>query len=196
MGRKDVGKMKRLILGSQSPRRKELLELACYTFEVRPSSAEEIIEEGMSPEEAVIHLSRLKAEAISISEDEVLVTSDTVVVMDGNILGKPEDISEAKAYLSELSGQTHQVYTGVCIRSIKECQTFHVMTDVEFFSLSDNEIETYIQTGEVWDKAGAYGIQGKGALFVQRIHGDYYSVVGLPISRLTRELSRWGISSN
>ena len=188
--------MKRLILGSQSPRRKELLQLAGYTFEVRPSSAEEIIEDGMSPEEAVIHLSRLKAEAISISEEEVLVTSDTVVVLDGNILGKPEDVSEAKAYLSGLSGQTHQVYTGVCIRSINKCQTFHVITDVEFFPLSENEVETYIQTGEVWDKAGAYGIQGKGALFVERIHGDYYSVVGLPISKLSRELSHWGISSD
>ncbi|SFJ16230.1 septum formation protein [Halobacillus dabanensis] len=188
--------MKQLILGSQSPRRKELLDLAGYTFEVRPSSAEEIIEEGMSPEGAVLHLSRLKAEAVTITADEVLLTSDTVVVLDGKILGKPEDVPEAKDYLSRLSGQVHQVYTGVCIRTEEESQTFYVTTDVHFYPLKEKEIETYIQTGEVWDKAGAYGIQGRGALFVEKIHGDYYSVVGLPISRLSRELSQWGIYSD
>lgn len=188
--------MKRLILGSQSPRRKELLDLAGYAFEVRPSSAKEIIEEGMSPEEAVLHLSRLKAEAITISENEVLLTSDTVVVLDGKILGKPEDVSEARDYLSSLSGQIHQVYTGVCICSKEECQTFYVTTDVHFYPLTEKEIEAYIHTGEVWDKAGAYGIQGRGSLFVEKIHGDYYSVVGLPIARLSRELSQWGIFSD
>lgn len=185
--------MKTLVLGSQSPRRKELLELAGYEFSVRPSEAAEHIKEGMSPEEAVIHLSKVKAEAVLITDEEVLLTSDTVVAQGGEILGKPQGIGEAKSYLKKLSGGSHEVYTGVCIRTSEKTQTFFVSTEVTFFPLSDEEIDAYIETGEVWDKAGAYGIQGRGALFVKEIKGDYYSVVGLPISRVVRELKPMGI---
>ncbi|CDQ24531.1 Maf family protein [Halobacillus karajensis] len=185
--------MKRLILGSQSPRRKDLLHLAGYDFEVRPSRAEEIMEKTLSPDEAVLYLARFKAEAISLKENEVLLTSDTVVVQDNEILGKPADLQEARNHLKRLSGRTHQVYTGVCISTVEEQKEFFVLTDVTFFPLTDDEIDDYIETGEVWDKAGSYGIQGKGALFVEKIHGDYYSVVGLPLARVVRELKTFGI---
>lgn len=185
--------MKRLVLGSQSPRRKELLELAGYEFEVRPSNADEVIEEGMSPEEAVLHLARVKAENVKVDENEVLLTSDTVVVYNGEILGKPKDDQEARKYLRLLSDTTHEVYTGVCLKTNQTVDTFDVKTEVTFFRLSENEIDAYIRTGEAWDKAGGYGIQGKGSLFVEKIHGDYYSVVGLPLSRVARELKRLGI---
>ncbi|CDQ18180.1 septum formation protein [Halobacillus karajensis] len=186
-------RMKRLILGSQSPRRKDLLHLAGYDFEVRPSRAEEIMEKTLSPDEAVLYLARFKAEAISLKENEVLLTSDTVVVQDNEILGKPADLQEARNHLKRLSGRTHQVYTGVCISTVEEQKEFFVLTDVTFFPLTDDEIDDYIETGEVWDKAGSYGIQGKGALFVEKIHGDYYSVVGLPLARVVRELKTFGI---
>ncbi|WP_394217921.1 Maf family protein [Halobacillus trueperi] len=186
--------MKGLVLGSQSPRRKELLELAGFAFEVRPSNAEEVIEEGMSPEEAVLHLARVKAENVKVDESEVLLTSDTVVVYNGEILGKPKDDQDARKYLRTLSDTTHEVYTGVCLKTNQTVDRFHVKTEVTFYNLSDDEIDAYIRTGEAWDKAGGYGIQGKGSLFVEKIHGDYYSVVGLPLSRVARELKRLGIS--
>ncbi|WP_281975919.1 Maf family protein [Halobacillus litoralis] len=184
-----------LVLGSQSPRRKELLELAGYRFVVRSSEVEEVIEEGMTPEEAVLHLSQVKSESIELLEDEVLLTSDTVVSVDGRILGKPANFSDARSYLQQLSGRTHEVFTGVYLRTNEESCTFFVQTDVTFYDLLDNEIEWYLSTGEIWDKAGAYGIQGKGALFVEKIDGDYYSVVGLPISRVSRELRTFNVSS-
>ncbi|GEN51922.1 Maf family protein [Halobacillus faecis] len=185
--------MKRLVLGSQSPRRKELLELAGFEFDIRPSNAEEVIEEGMSPEEAVLHLARVKAENVKVDESEVLLTSDTVVALNGEILGKPKDDQEARLYLRTLSGTTHKVYTGVCLKTNQSVDLFYVQTEVTFYALSEEEVDAYIRTGEVWDKAGGYGIQGKGSLFVEKINGDYYSVVGLPLSRVARELKRLGI---
>lgn len=193
MFRKDDIGMMRLVLGSQSPRRKELLELAGYEFDIRPSNADEVIEEGMSPEEAVLHLARMKAENVEVEESEVLLTSDTVVVNNGGILGKPKSEQEARKYLSSLSDTTHEVYTGVCLKANRTVDMFHVKTEVTFYKLSEEEIDAYIETGEAWDKAGGYGIQGKGSLFVEKIHGDYYSVVGLPLSRVARELKRLGI---
>ncbi|RWZ59938.1 septum formation inhibitor Maf [Halobacillus fulvus] len=185
-----------LILGSQSPRRKELLESAGFSFEVRASGADESLQEGIDPEEAVRELSGRKSETIQLEAGEVLLTADTVVALQGEILGKPVDHQEACHFLRSLSGVQHDVYTGVTIRSRKEETSFVVRTSVTFFELTDEEIEAYIATGEVWDKAGAYGIQGKGALFVERIEGDYFSVVGLPISRVVRELKNYDIFVN
>ncbi|MGI8317226.1 Maf family protein [Halobacillus mangrovi] len=182
----------KLVLGSQSPRRKKLLDLAGYTFSIRSANIDESLSEGWGPEEAVIHLSQQKSETLDIECDEVLLTSDTVVAKDGRILGKPANAQEAYQYLRSLSGKTHQVYTGVTIRSHEDTRCFSVVTDVTFFDLVDEEIQQYIATGESDDKAGGYGIQGKGALFVEKINGDYYNVVGLPLSKVVRELRAFG----
>lgn len=185
--------MPSLVLGSQSPRRKNLLKMVGYTFSVKPADIEEIIPEELTPEEAVLHLSMRKSEAISIAEDEILLTSDTVVAFEGHILGKPNNNAEAYRFLDLLSGHTHQVYTGVTIKSSHEEYSFASCTNVTFHSLTQQEKERYIETGEHRDKAGGYGIQGKGSLLVDKIEGDYYSVVGLPISKVVRELERFGV---
>ncbi|SFF52337.1 septum formation protein [Halobacillus alkaliphilus] len=185
--------MPTLILGSQSPRRKGLLKEAGYEFLLRVSGTDEELEKGVPPEQAVSYLSKQKSLAIPIEENEVLLTADTLVSIDGEILGKPADESEAFSFLTKLSGRTHQVHTGVTLRSKEHIHTFVVKTDVTFFSLSDKEIYKYMESGEAWDKAGGYGIQGKGALFVKYIHGDYYSVVGLPIAKVVRELEAFGV---
>jgi septum formation protein len=180
--------MTSLVLGSQSPRRRKLLEMAGYQFSVRPADIDESFPNEWGPEQAVIHLAQQKSAAITIGKNEILLTSDTVVSLDDRILGKPESENEAYRNLRSLSGKTHQVYTGVSIRSYESSRTFFVVTDVSFFSLDDEEIFQYISTGESMDKAGGYGIQGKGGLLVEGISGDYYNVVGLPISRVVREL--------
>ncbi|MGP4074550.1 Maf family protein [Halobacillus sp. K22] len=185
--------MPTLILGSQSPRRKELLTEAGYEFIMRVSGTDEELEEGIMPEQAVSQLSKQKSLAIPIEENEVLLTADTLVSVNGYILGKPADENEVFSFLWNLSGCTHQVHTGVTIRTEEQIKTFVVRTDVTFYSLSDKDIYKYMESGEAWDKAGGYGIQGKGALFVKYIHGDYYSVVGLPIARVVRELRAFGV---
>lgn len=179
-----------IILASKSPRRKELLSLCGIEFSVMPTEADETLPENISPAEAVEHLSRIKAEPLK-NENGIIIGADTVVAIDDIILGKPRDEKDAFDMLKALSGKTHFVYTGVTIIKGEKSVTFSEKTEVEFFPLSDEEIADYVKTGEPLDKAGAYGIQGKGALLVKKINGDYNNVVGLPVSRLSRELKNF-----
>ncbi|MFC0188012.1 Maf family protein [Fictibacillus aquaticus] len=186
--------MKRLILASSSPRRKELLSYALLLFDVCPSKIEEVMDPGLSAEELVCSLAEQKARDIfSQHPDAVIAGSDTIVVLDGKPLGKPKDKQEARDMLQMLSGRTHEVYTGVCLIDSDRSSVFAEKTEVRFWPLTAEEIEWYISTKEPFDKAGAYGIQGKGAVFVHSITGDYYNVMGLPISRVVRELEGFGI---
>ena len=182
-----------IILASQSPRRKELLErMGIRSFTVMDSGVDEHEEEPLPPEEVVCRLSERKAEAVAqrAPAGGVVIAADTVVSLDGAILGKPADKLEAFRMLSTLSGVRHQVYTGVTVMRDGEKQIEHETTDVTFRELSEEEIEHYLATGEPMDKAGAYGIQGYGALLVERIEGDYYNVMGLPVCRLGQMLRR------
>ncbi|MBE6902851.1 MAG: septum formation protein Maf [Ruminococcaceae bacterium] len=175
-----------MILASQSPRRKELLSLITEDFRVIPAKGEEILPANISPSEAVILLSRQKAAEIYTEyKNELIIASDTVVAVDGEILGKPTNEQDAARMLRLLSGRSHSVFTGVCvIREDGSEVCFAEETLVEFRALSEQEIAAYIATGDPMDKAGAYGIQGRGALLVRRIDGDYYTVMGLPVCRL------------
>ncbi len=187
--------MKHLILASGSPRRKELLETAHLPFTIQKSSVHENISEEFSPAEVVEQLSLRKAKDVAKhNPDAVVLGSDTVVVYDGKILGKPADDQDAYETLLMLSGNTHHVYTGVAIVSGDEEICFHEATEVTFWNLTSEEIKDYVSTGESMDKAGSYGIQGLGSTLVNKIHGDYFSVVGLPLSRTVRELKKFGIT--
>lgn len=178
-----------MILASQSPRRRELLSLITEDFSVIPARGEENIPEGTPPKDAVLLLSRQKAEEVAAAHPEqTVIAADTVVAIDGKILGKPRDTDDAVDMLRLLSGRTHSVFTGVCIISDKGVCSFAEETLVEFYPLTEKQIADYAATGEPLDKAGAYGIQGIGALLVRRIDGDYYNVMGLPVGRLYREL--------
>lgn len=183
-----------LILASGSPRRKELMAYISPDFEVRVSNAEEKTEPGLTPEETVKQLALQKAAAVesTLTEGDVLISADTVVYVDGGILGKPHSREEAYAMLSTLSGRRHTVFTGVCITDGKKHVGFAEKTEVEFYKLSDEEIYAYIDSGEPFDKAGGYGIQGRGALLVRGIDGDFYNVMGFPVARVSRELAAFG----
>jgi len=181
-----------LILASGSPRRRELLSIITTDFTVKVSNAEEKTEAGLSPAQTVETLAKIKGEAVfSENPCDTVIASDTVVAIDGKILGKPRSPGEAFEMLRTLSGRTHTVYTGVYIKNIRNEAVFHERTEVTFFELTDGEINSYINTGEPFDKAGAYGIQGQGALLVKTIHGDFYNVMGFPIGRISRELSNF-----
>ncbi|WP_433958930.1 Maf family protein [Cytobacillus horneckiae] len=181
--------MTNLILASSSPRRKELLDNLHLTFEIKSSDVDESYNPNLSPEEIVMELASRKAKAVfAESSDSFVIGSDTVVVDEAAVLGKPKDSDEAFNMLKSLSGKMHSVYTGVSIISPHAEKIFFVKTDVLFWELSDEEIHKYIHTGEPFDKAGAYGIQGIGSTLVKEIHGDYFAVVGLPLSRTIREL--------
>ena len=199
--------MEKIILASSSPRRRELMAQAGFAFEVLVSEADETIETE-TPGEMVEVLSERKAAAVAeeikrqgfAEESVLLVGADTMVAIDGKKLGKPKDEKGAEEMLEELSGRTHQVYTGVTLIRLRkaengsilqESRTFSEWTDVSFYPLTKEEIRSYIATGEPMDKAGAYGIQGKAAVFVKEIKGDYNNVVGLPIARLYQELKNW-----
>lgn len=176
-----------LILASQSPRRKELLTLLGRPFRVQVAAVDETME-NLPIDQAVSRLSYRKAAAVSAGKDQVVIGADTVVVLDGQILGKPRDAEDAIRMLKSLSGKTHQVMTGVCVLKGKKVLTHTEITEVTFRSLTDREIEDYVATKEPMDKAGAYGIQGGAARFVEGIRGDYYNVVGLPVCRLGQML--------
>lgn len=183
-----------LILASKSPRRRELLDLAGLTYDCIPSQADETIPEGMAAEEVPEYLAVKKAEEVwEKHPQDVVLGSDTLVLMDGEPLGKPHTAEEAREMLHFLSGKAHYVYTGVAILSKDKKAAFTTVTKVEFYNLTEEEIEEYIATGEPMDKAGAYGIQGKGSLLVKRIAGDYYTVVGLPIAEVVRHLRAFEI---
>ena len=176
-----------IILASQSPRRQELLKLITDDFEVKVSNVDETLPDGITPKEAVMYLSKIKAQPFADGENTV-IGADTVVALDGKILGKPKDEENAREMLKFLSGKAHSVFTGVTLANRNKTKTFAVTTKVKFFDLTDEEIDDYIKTLEPFDKAGAYGIQGYGSLLVEKIDGDYFNVVGLPVSTLAREL--------
>ncbi len=185
-----------IILASQSPRRRELLERMGLTgFRVVSPDVDENLGEELPPAELVSRLSRRKAQAVAqqVKQDALIVAADTVVALEGTILGKPADELSAFRMLTTLSGARHQVYTGLTVLRGEEVCTEYEVTDVTFRELSEGEIEDYIRTGEPMDKAGAYGIQGYGALFIEGIQGDYYNVMGLPVCRLGRILDRLGV---
>lgn len=181
--------MQTLILASSSPRRQELLQLLQIPFQSISANVDEDFSEQMKADEVVKELALRKAAAVAKEhQDSWVIGSDTIVVLEGKILGKPLDRADAKETLTQLSGQTHEVYTGVSIIYGRNQTVFVEKTNVTFWELSETEIERYLDTGEPFDKAGSYGIQGYGALFVKQIEGDYYSVVGLPVSKLAQEL--------
>lgn len=176
-----------IILASKSPRRKELLSFITTDFTVKSADVDETLPQGITPDKAVEYLSRIKAQPLK-NENDIVIGADTVVALDGKILGKPRDEADAFATLRMLSGREHSVFTGVSVIKGEKIETFSVQTKVKMFELTDEEIEEYIATAEPFDKAGSYGIQGKGSLLVEKIDGDYFNVVGLPISRLNRVL--------
>lgn len=184
---------KKVILASASPRRKELIAQVVSETEICPAECDETLPDGISPREAVEYLSKIKNDAVRVlyGEDDIIVSADTVVAVGDEILGKPSDKEDARRMMKLLSGKTHSVYTGVTLSRGATLVTFSEKTDVEFYPMSKQEIENYLSAdGFDWsDKAGAYAIQGKAAVFIKGISGDYYNVVGLPISRLYRELS-------
>lgn len=185
--------MSKLILASKSPRRKELFEKMPWDFSCEPSEAEENIPESLSVYKTAEYLSSIKAGEVwsrHQGEGKVVVGSDTVVILDGVIFGKPKTREMAAQMLRELSGKTHVVSTGVTIISDGGKESFTSETEVTFYELSEKEIEDYINTGEPMDKAGAYGIQGYGAFLIKEIKGDYYTVMGLPAAMVKRKLER------
>lgn len=176
-----------IILASASPRRQELLGIITKEFEVIPADVDEAFDDALNPREAVEALALKKARAVfEARPDDVIIGADTVVTIGGDVLGKPTDKLHAAEMLGRLSGRTHEAITGVCVLSKSFCEVFSQSTSVTFFEISEREIADYIATGEPFDKAGAYGIQGKGALFVSKIDGDYYNVMGLPVAVLNK----------
>ena len=188
---------KRLILASASPRRRELLDKFGISYEVLPAQGEEIVAPGLAPEEIVRSLAGQKAaEAAHRANDPeaVILAADTLVELDGTVLGKPGTPERAREMLHALSGKAHRVWSGVCVRQGERILSGSECTAVHFRTLSDEEIEAYIATGEPLDKAGAYGYQGLASLFVERIEGDFFNVVGLPLCRTGEMLRSFGIS--
>ena len=183
----------RLILASQSPRRREMLSLMGYDYEIIVSDADEHVP-PCAPDEFVEKLALRKADAVFASHrDCCVVGADTVVYLDGQIIGKPEDEADAFRILRMLSGRTHTVYTGVAVLTDTQRIVFHDAAEVTFSPLSDEELRAYISTGEPLDKAGAYGIQGPGSLLVERLEGCYFTVIGMPNPKLYRTLRSVGV---
>lgn len=188
--------MKRFIVASASPRRKELLENQGFEFEIIPSSADESCEKNLTAPELVLELSERKAKSVfENNSDAVVLGCDTVVEYGGTVLGKPVDREEAVKMLRMLSGKIHNVHTGVCIMDKNNTVSFVKTVKVEFYELTEELIEKYVSSGECDDKAGAYGIQGLGCVLVKGIEGDYFSVVGLPVAETVRALWQFGIEA-
>lgn len=179
-----------LILASQSPRRRELLGLFGIPFVTKAADIDETMDPLLPAQEEVVRVSREKARAIPATPADVVVAADTIVVCAGKILGKPHTQEEAVEMLQLLSGRDHQVMTGVTVRCGQQEESFTQITDLHFRPLSDGEIRRYVATGEPMDKAGAYGIQGGAALFCEKMNGDYYNVMGLPVCRLGQVLKK------
>lgn len=185
--------MKKLLLASGSPRRKELLDQVGFSFTVKKSNVDETRVKEQDPRKLVEYLAELKGNAITLGKEEVVLSADTVVSYNGKVLTKPNDQAEAMEMLRQLNGTSHMVYTGVMIKSLKKSVVFSTVTSVQFWEHSEADLLAYIQSGEPFDKAGGYGIQGKGAVLVKEIKGDYYNVMGLPISTVVRELKEFGV---
>ena len=180
----------RLILASASPRRRELMGAFGHPFEILSADIDETMDSSRPPVEEVARVSRLKALAISRNQEDVVVAADTIVVCGGCVLGKPKTVERAQEMLSMLSGRDHQVMTGCTVLRGDRAETFTEVTTLHFRSLTPGEIRRYAQSGEPLDKAGAYGIQGGGALFCTGMEGDYYNVVGLPLCHLGQVLKK------
>lgn len=179
--------MEKIILASASPRRKEIFELLSLDFEIMVSQNEPPIEDGANVKEAVLLSAKAKSQDIfEKNQDRIVVGADTVVVIDNIALGKPKNEQDAKNTLKKLSGRKHQVMTAVYVCSPDFCDGFVATTEVEFYSLSDKEIDEYVKCGECMDKAGSYAVQGRGLRFVKAICGDYYNVVGFPAAEFVR----------
>lgn len=188
--------MKEIILASTSPRRKELMEITGLPFVVVASPYEEDMTLKMKPKELVKHLAKGKAQAVADNyQNEIIVGADTIVVLGKQIMGKPGTEAKARTMLKQLSGKPHKVITGYCIidSATGKTLTKAVETKVYLKKLSDSEITNYIKSGEPLDKAGAYAIQGLGALFIKKIEGDFLNAVGLPIQDLAQDLKKFGI---
>ncbi|MEQ2439863.1 Maf family protein [Solibaculum intestinale] len=178
-----------LILASASPRRRELLERAGLSFACIPARGEEIIQKGTRPEQAALTLAQQKALEVAKARPlDTVIGADTIVVLDGMIMGKPRDEADAVRMLTLLSGREHLVLTGVCVVNKGHAHSFVQQTKVKFYPLAPAKIRAYVRTGEPMDKAGAYGIQEKGMALVEGIEGDFFNVMGLPIARLLRLL--------
>jgi septum formation protein len=184
-----------IILASQSPRRKQLLEWAEVPFEIVVRETDEHFPPNLEPEEVAVYIARNKALAVQLSrsQNEVILAADTIVVLGDNIIGKPVHREDAVSILLALSGETHKVVTGVVIRKGEEEIAFADVTEVEFHDISVKEIEFYVDKYKPYDKAGAYAIQEWiGVIGIKSIRGDFYNVMGLPVSRVVRELKRMG----
>ena len=186
--------MARIVLASGSPRRQELLgRMGIRDFVVSVPQMEEVCPEGLSPEETVCRISRQKSGAVSAQEDDIVITADTMVFLDEARLGKPADEADALRMLTALQGRRHTVCTGVTVQQGNHILTESEATGVFFRPAAESELRAYIATGEPMDKAGAYGVQGKGALLVERLEGDFFNVMGLPVLRLSRMLAQFGV---
>ena len=188
--------MARIVLASASPRRQELLKnIGITDFDIRIPQADESNPQGLTAHEVVACISRKKAEAAAqlCTGDEIVITADTMVFLDDQRLGKPVDEADALRMLTDLQGRHHTVCTGVTVRQGERSITEVETTEVYFRAATEAELLGYISTGAPMDKAGAYGIQGKGSLLVEKIHGDYFNVMGLPVLRLSRMLEQFGI---
>ena len=185
--------MKSIILASQSPRRKELLSLLDLEFTVEIKSIDEIFPKDLKTSKVAEYLAELKASAFTnIKDDQVIITADTVVILNDTILGKPKDKAEATEMLHRLSNRSHEVITGVCLKSAQKTSTFSSSTKVYFRDLTDAEIDYYIENYKPYDKAGSYGIQEWiGAIGITKIEGSYFNVVGLPIQELNEQLKKF-----
>ena len=180
-----------LVLASSSPSRKMLLEQAGVSFEVVVSGVDETVPASLSPAQTVELLAERKGKAVlPLRPDKPIIAADSVVSIDGLILGKPKDDQEAKATLRRLSGRTHQIFTGVCLLANGREEVFHQSTKVTFYPLTEEEIADYVALGESQGRAGAYGIEGIGVVLVQSIEGDYSNIVGLPVAETLRRLRK------
>ncbi len=191
----DGGTPLRVVLASQSPRRRELLSLIGVPHTVRPADIDETVHTNEAPVPHAERLARTKASVVAeLERDALVIGSDTIVVIDDEILGKPQDREHAMAMLRKLSGRTHTVVTAVAVAHASQLVSAVEQVVVTFRALSDEVIANYIDTGEPMDKAGAYGIQGYGATIVERIDGDYFSVMGLPLGKLVVLCAELGVS--
>ena len=182
-------KMRSVVLASESPRRRELMNISGIPFYTQAAKIDETFNANLSIEEGVMDLALRKAMKVSETRpNEVVIGADTIVVIDNEILGKPKDVEDAYRMLRLLSNKTHRVITGVAIVNQDVKKTFYEVTEVKFANLSEETIEWYIKSREYYDKAGGYAIQGKGMILVERINGDYFNVVGMPMHHLVEEL--------
>jgi septum formation protein len=189
--------MKRIILASASPRRKELLEKIGLKFEVDASNCVEEVDPALEPDELTRRISLTKAKSVAPRyKDALIIAADTIGVIGKKLLGKPQTVDEARKMLAQISGKSHEVITGFTVldTATNKIISGTVYTKVYIKKLTTQEIDAYVQTGEPLDKAGAYGIQGLGAVIVEKIEGDYYNVVGLPLSALAEVLKEFGIN--